>query len=49
LALVEQCQIVEAGSGVGVVRPQRFLLDGEGALVQRFGFPVAALVAIDLR
>ena len=32
-----------------MVGPQRFVLDGEGSLVQRLGFPVAALVPVEQR
>ncbi len=38
LGLVERCQVIEAGGGVGVLRSQLLLPDCQGALVEQLGF-----------
>ena len=38
--LVKLRQVVEAGSGVGMLRAERFLPNRQGALQERFGFGV---------
>src|SRR5207302_1039541 len=49
LLTVEQCQVVEGNSGVGVFGAAHFLPDGEGAAEERFGVAVAALPPVELR
>src|SRR6266567_3473873 len=47
LAVVESCQVVEAGGGVGMVGAKRLLTDGQGALVERFGLLILALALVE--
>ena len=49
LVAIEEGQVVEARGSGGVVRPMRFLPDGECTLVKRQGRFVAALVPIEQR
>ena len=46
LAVVQRCQIIEAGGGTGVIRPQGFLADRQGTLVERLGLAVEPLAVV---
>jgi hypothetical protein len=48
LIVIEQGEVVEGLSDVGVLRAERLLADGKGALVERLGLRVAALADIEL-
>ena len=49
LAPVEQGQVIEGGSGRGMLRPQGLLSDSERALVERLGLLVLASTPVDRR
>jgi len=44
---VEQRQVIESGGGGGVVRLERFLVDRQGAPVERFGLLIAPLIPVE--
>ena len=44
----ERGEIVEGGGEVGVVRPERLLVYGKAALIERLGLGVAALAVVEL-
>jgi hypothetical protein len=44
---VENAQVVESGSDVGVLGAERLLLNGKHALVERLNLGVAALACIE--
>ena len=46
LAVVQPCEVVEAGGGSGVVGPQRLLPDRQGADVEGLGLGVGALAVV---
>src|SRR5260370_21803706 len=47
LVLVEACQVIESGGGVGVLRTLGLLPDGQGTLKKRVGLLILALKLVE--
>ena len=48
LAVVQNCEVIEAAGGIGMIGPQRLLPDRQGAKEEGLGFGVGALAQVQL-